>query len=343
MVKAIIKEIDTRKNYLDSNLLSSIYFGGGTPSILTKEQLGLIFNSITKHFKIDSNTEITFEANPEDITYDNLCFWNELGINRLSIGIQSFHQEDLTWMNRIHNVDQSIKALDLVDDFGKLDYSMDLIFGSESTSNKNWETNLQMTIDRKPSHISCYALTVEENTALHHHVKKGTKKESPQQKIKSQFYLARKFLQEAGYEHYEISNYSLPGKNAVHNSNYWASKSYLGIGPAAHSYNGISRSWNLSNNIHYIKAIAEHDNAQVSEQLTETDKYNEFIMTRLRTKWGINKKEILQNFNAKYNQYFNSEVQSLIQSKLIIENKDSFTLSESALIIADRVSSELFY
>ena len=337
------KELIARKSYLKSEPLTSIYFGGGTPSILEDEHLALLFETIHTHFKVSSNAEITFEANPEDINLAKLKFWNSLGINRLSIGVQSFHDKDLKWMNRIHSVSQSQEALDLVDSFGKMEYSMDLIFGSETTSMEDWIINLEKTIERKPSHISCYALTVEENTALHHLIKKGSKKESPQMKIKEQFYVGRNKLMEAGYIHYEISNYSLEGKHAVHNSNYWKSKHYLGIGPSAHSYDGNSRSWNLANNAHYMNAIDSNKNAEVREELGPTDIYNEYVMTRLRTKWGINKNEFESSFQDEYIKHFHKELPALLDAGFIVESNDTFTLSEKALIIADNVSSDLFF
>ena len=343
VVSAILIELDSRKTYLGSKALTSVYFGGGTPSILKDDSLRQIFDSIHKHFEIEKNAEITFEANPEDINKEKLEFWHSLGINRLSIGIQSYHEEDLQWMNRIHSAKQSEEALDAVEEFGKMEYSLDLIFGSETTSNIVWEKNLSKVIKRRPSHISCYALTVEENTALHHFIKKGTKKDSPHQKIKDQFYLARKLLMDAGYSHYEISNYSLENKEAAHNSNYWKSKHYLGIGPSAHSYNGTSRSWNLANNAHYIDAIKTNKNAEVKEVLSLEDQYNEFVMTRLRTKWGIKKAELESLFQENFVQHFYKEVKTLIDSELIEEHSDTFTLSEKALIIADSVSSDLFF
>lgn len=343
MVHAMIKEMEFRRDYLEDKSLQSIYFGGGTPSILDDELLADIFKSIHRNFDIGDHAEITFEANPEDITQDKIEFWHSLGINRLSIGIQSFHQADLEWMNRIHNIEQSEAALNLVDDFGKLEYSMDLIFGSETTSDDIWIKNVKRTIDRKPTHISCYALTIEENTALKHFVKKGEKKEAPQEKIRTQFYQARNLLTEAGYDHYEISNYSMPGKNAIHNSSYWKSKPYLGIGPAAHSYNKKSRSWNFANNATYIKSIDENKSAEVSEQLSEQDQYNEFIMTRLRTKWGINKEELKASFERRFSDHFFQEVQNGIKQGFITESESTFALSEKSLIIADTVSSDLFF
>lgn len=343
MVHSIVKEISHRKDYLTNKELTSIYFGGGTPSILQDKHLSEIFNSIHRHFDLSKEAEITFEVNPEDINLSKLEFWYSLGINRLSIGIQSFYQQDLKWMNRIHSVDQSTQALDLVDSFGKMEYSLDLIFGSDTTTNEMWKENLRLATERKPSHISCYALTVEDNTALDHMIKKGSKKESPQEKVKDQFYMAREFLMAAGYEHYEISNYSLPGKNATHNSNYWKSIEYLGIGPSAHSYNKESRSWNLANNAHYLSAIEENKNAEVIELLSDSDKYNEFIMTRLRTKWGIKQSNLENLFSQKFVKHFETEAQILLNQSLLVEEEGTFTLSEKALIIADTVASDLFY
>lgn len=343
MISSMVKEIESRKAYLGDQALSSIYFGGGTPSLLKDDSLTQIFASIHKHFNIEENAEVTLEANPEDISLEKLELWNSLGINRLSIGIQSYHDEDLKWMNRIHSVKQSEEALDLVDGFEKMEYSLDLIFGSDTTSNELWIKNVEKAIERQPSHISCYALTVEENTALHHFIKKGIKKDSPQEKIKDQFYIARKMLTKANYIHYEISNYSLENKHAVHNSNYWKSKHYLGIGPSAHSYNGVTRSWNLANNAHYLSAIDTNNNAEVIEELSTKDKYNEFVMTRLRTKWGINKSELESLFSERFTQHFYNEMKVLKDSELILEHSNTFTLSEKALIIADSVSSDLFY
>jgi len=343
MIEAMIKELEYRQDYLQNKNLKSIYFGGGTPSILKDELLGRLFKEIHKHYQIDDHAEITFEANPEDITKEKLAFWHSLGINRLSLGIQSFHQADLEWMNRVHNVQQSEIALDFIEEFGKMEYSLDLIFGSESTTDEMWLSNLNKAIDRRPTHISCYALTIEENTPLHHFVAKGSKKESTQEKIKRQFYQARKILSEAAYDHYEVSNYSLPGKHAIHNSSYWKSIPYLGVGPAAHSFNKNSRSWNFSNNATYIKAIHENQTAEVSEELSEKDKYNEFVMTRLRTKWGVDKQELRNSFDNKYVQHFLQEVASSLEEGFIIETDSTFALSEKSLIIADTVSSDLFY
>lgn len=343
MIDAMVKEIESRKDYLEDKNLKSIYFGGGTPSILKDHLIRKLFETIHKNFSVDPDAEITFEANPEDISQDKLKSWHDQGINRLSIGIQSFNQQDLDWMNRIHNIKQSEQALDLVDQFGKIEYSMDLIFGSEPTTDPIWMDNLERTIARKPSHISCYALTVEENTPLHHFVTKGNKKEATQEKLSRQFYQARKMLTDVGYDHYEISNYSLPNKNAVHNTNYWKSKPYLGIGPAAHSYNKTSRSWNFANNATYIKSINENNTAEVAEQLSDKDRYNEFVMTRLRTKWGVDKAELNLNFSTEFSDHFKQEVKTSILAGLILESESTFALSEKSLIIADTVSSNLFY
>ncbi len=338
LVNAICTEIINRKSYVETDKIKTIYFGGGTPSLIKDENLALIIDTLEKHFDLSEVLECTLEANPEDITKDKVTFWKSIGVDRLSIGIQSFHAVDLEWMNRVHSVDQAQNALRIANECG-ISFSADLIFGSATTTDEMWMDNLNRMKAYNPDHLSCYSLTVESQTALHTLIKKGKLKSPQDETIARQFYLTRDFLISNGYDHYEISNYSLPNKNALHNTNYWKSESYLGIGPSAHSYNQGTRSWNIANNAKYINLIKEGKSVYESETLSKSDVYNEYVMTRLRTKFGCTLEEIDDNFKD----YFLSMIQKQIDLNHIYLKDNSYRLTEKAMVISDHVSSELFY
>lgn len=255
MVQAILREIQLQQNYLDGLAVSSIYFGGGTPSILPEEDLQALLQALHQHFNITPDAEITLEANPDDLTAAKLAALKAAGINRLSIGVQSFHEEDLQWMNRAHNSQQATQCITLAQAAGFENITIDLIYGGPTLSDEGWAANVQQAIALKVPHLSCYALTVEAGTALDHFIKKKKMAAVDTDKAARHFEQLMQWMQAAGYEHYEISNFALPGWHSRHNSSYWQGKSYLGIGPSAHSFNGTSRQWNIANNTAYILSL----------------------------------------------------------------------------------------
>jgi len=341
LVEAIMKEIDMRHNYLDDKEVNTIYFGGGTPSILSGSQLGEILNRITKTFKISSTPEITLEANPDDLSKEKIKTFIDIGINRLSIGVQSFHEEDLQWMNRSHNNKQSVECIALSQETGIENISIDLIFGSPTTTTTKWIANLNKVIELNIPHLSCYGLTVEKNTALEHMIKSGLT-QSPDSIIEAeQFKLCMAYLTENDYSHYEISNYCKDEKYAIHNTNYWSQIPYLGIGPSAHSYNKESRSWNIAHNKKYIDSINNNILPSTKELLTESINYNEYVMTGLRTKWGCSINTIKKMY-PKFIDTFQDECKTLVAQNKIIQKEDSYILTTSGKLVADTIISQLF-
>lgn len=347
MTQAIVQELLLRKDYLEDKHLSSVYFGGGTPSLLNEEELSALFAMINQCFVVDANAEVTLEANPDDITEENLARWQSLPINRLSIGIQSFADSDLAYMNRAHNAEEARRCIALAQSFGFNNLTVDLIYGTPTMSDLTWEKNVRTLIEAKVPHLSCYALTVEPKTALAHQIKTGKSPEVEEEKAARQFEMLMGWLEEAGYEHYEISNFALPGHRAVHNSNYWRAHHYLGVGPSAHSFNGHSRQWNVANNAKYLQAIAAwREGVEIStadlfekEILSPADQYNEYILTGLRTSWGVSTAKMEEPFKT----FFTTNIHQYIDSKLISVEKDVFILTKEGRLLADRISSDLFF
>jgi oxygen-independent coproporphyrinogen III oxidase len=298
-VKALFHEISLQKNFLGNEIVETIYFGGGTPSVLEEKHFTAVLNELFRHFSIADNTELTIEANPDDITAEKLNAWKNAGINRLSIGIQSFFDDDLKWMNRSHNASQAFKTIELSQVAGIENINIDLIYGLPGLTNNRWLENLEIFSGMNIPHLSAYSLTVEPETALEKMIQKGKKQIPDDNAASNHFSLLMDFTGLKNYEHYEISNFSLPGHYSKHNTSYWFGKKYLGLGPSAHSYNGISRQWNISNNIKYIRSLVE-ENKLVFEQevLTEQNLFNEFLMTRLRTMWGIDMKQLESDFSS---------------------------------------------
>ncbi len=346
MVAAIAKEIRLRKDYLSDEPLQSIYFGGGTPSLLTATDIEALFAAITDTFQVREDAEITLEANPDDISPLRLREWHYSPINRLSIGIQSFVEADLRYMNRAHSAEEAEQCIQMAQLAGFSNLTEDLIYGTPGLSDKNWEANVYKLIKAGVPHISCYALTVEPKTALAHQVKVGTSPPVDEEQAARQFELLMQWLAGAGYLHYEISNFALPSKMAVHNSNYWRSEPYLGVGPSAHSFNGSSRQWNHANNARYMKTLqtAEHtadleEQLYEEEQLSAADRYNEYIMTGLRTSWGVELNRIIEPFRS----HFLSKTHHYIDDKLLTKNNEKYFLTPQGRLLADKISSELFY
>jgi oxygen-independent coproporphyrinogen III oxidase len=339
-IKTLLVEIEARKLYLDEPI-ETIYFGGGTPSILSATQLFSILNQVYQHYTVVSNAEITLEVNPENVNKESISHWKNIGINRLSMGIQSFFEDELQFMNRTHNAQQAQESLHLIHDYFN-NYSIDLIFGSQLQSIDKLQTNLDIICTVKPPHISCYALTVEDKTALAHLIKNNNLLEPSQQVQHQGFYLIKDYLESFGYEHYEISNYSLPGFESKHNSNYWKGIPYLGFGPSAHSYNKLSRSWNVANNALYINAINNLNTILETEYLTPNQFINEFIMIGLRTKNGISLNDLLSKTTTKQFQQIQKKLEHYKKEQLINITDTHISLTKQGLIFADGIAADLF-
>ena len=287
MIDAMVSEIESQVDYLVGKEVNTIYFGGGTPSLLTRIELHRIMDSISKNFTIPHDAEISLEANPDDIDAQTLEDWKSVGVNRLSVGLQSFKQEDLDWMNRAHSRDEALVCIDLIQSAGIENITVDLMYGLPNLSIDEWKSHVQTVIGFNIPHISAYCLTIEDKTALETMVRRGKVVPANEDQQSEQFELLVELLLENGFEHYEISNFGKKGFESKHNSNYWKGEWYLGIGPSAHSFNGISRSWNIANNKQYIKAIEKGQEFSELEVLTKEDRFNEYVLTGLRTSSGL--------------------------------------------------------
>lgn len=341
MVTAIIREIDLRKNKWNQNPIETIYFGGGTPSLLTASELGLIFDALDAAFDIRPNVEITLEANPDDLTPDKLSDLRHTAINRLSIGIQSFAEADLRYMNRAHHAREARTCLENALQAGFTNLTADLIYGTPGMSDAQWRENLHTLFDLEILHISCYALTVEEQTALAHFIKTGKSTPVDEAQSARQFELLTTEMQAHNYEHYEISNFCKSGNYSRHNTAYWQGKSYLGIGPAAHSFDGERRSWNVANNAKYMTEIQAGNLALEIEELSPQDRFNEYLMTGFRTKWGCDWKKI-QTFGIRFERHFMEAVFPYLEKKIIVRDGDIFRLSDEGKFLSDGIISDLF-
>jgi oxygen-independent coproporphyrinogen-3 oxidase len=340
-VEALLKEIKLQKNYLRAEPVNTIYFGGGTPSLLTIDELTNILQTLRQQFAVAADAEVTLEANPDDIVEEKLKDWKQAGINRLSIGVQSFFEEDLRWMNRAHSAQQAIDNLQLAKQYFD-NITIDLIYGTPTLPDDKWRHNVQQAIALGISHLSCYALTVEPNTALAHMIDKHKTTDVNTEDQARQFLLLMDWLQAAGYEHYEISNFALPGKRSRHNSSYWQGASYLGLGPSAHSFNGESRQWNIANNALYIKSLKEDKVPFEIENLTETQRLNEYIMTSLRTMEGLNVQWVVERFGPKAADQLQLASQPFIDSGKMRFYNNHLQLTKEGKLFADGIAAELF-
>ncbi|RRO15921.1 radical SAM family heme chaperone HemW [Flavobacteriaceae bacterium 14752] len=341
LIKAIGQELILRQEELNQPV-ENIYFGGGTPSLLSAQDLDFIFNTIYKHFKVVKNPEITLEANPDDITQALLKTLKQQGINRLSLGVQSFFEQDLKLMNRAHNAIEAKTSIKLVKDFFD-NYSIDLIYGMPDMDVSRWKTNLQTALDFDVPHLSCYALTVEPNTALKRFIEKEIVPPVDDEQAAAHFDELYQILTSCGYQHYEFSNFGKPGYFSQNNLAYWTGKAYLGIGPSAHSYNGKNiRQWNIKNNIKYIKALQRDELPITSEHLSKTDRYNEYIMTRLRTQPGVDLDEIQSVFGQNYLDYLMLQAQFHLKefNLEVLENK--LKITPKAKFLSDGIAADLF-
>ncbi|WP_295178539.1 radical SAM family heme chaperone HemW [uncultured Christiangramia sp.] len=341
LVEMLGRELKLRKNEIPGTI-QTIYFGGGTPSLLSSEELESIFLSINQNFEVSDSAEITLEANPDDLSEEVLKVLNDSPVNRLSIGVQSFFEADLKLMNRAHNATEALESLKLAKRYFD-NISIDLIYGIPGQSDKQWIENLEIALELDIPHISSYALTVEPKTALETFIKKGKIQPVTDEKFRKHFDILVQKLTNVGFEHYEFSNYGRPGFHSENNMAYWLGKAYLGIGPSAHSYDGKTRSWNVANNSLYISALAENKIPQQQEVLSLTDSYNEYIMTRLRTKFGVNSEDIHRNFGKLYEEHFVKEVQVFLENGQIEKRDSGFHISEKGKFLSDGIAAELFY
>ncbi len=343
LLNAIGREIELTPRFEDTESICSIYFGGGTPSIIRPEKLNEILWLIRKKFPVDKEAEITFEANPDDISRETLAAWEALGINRLSIGIQSFDDSELRWMNRAHVAKQSVSALELVTVSGIKNFSIDLIYGSNLQSDEQLLQNLEIVAGFSVPHISCYGLTVEPKTKLHHLVTSGKDQLPDEQKQARQFLLVMNWMQEHGYEHYELSNYALPGMRSRHNSSYWDGLPYYGFGPSAHSYNGHHiRSWNIANNAIYTQQLELGILPAEREELTETQLLNEYIMTRLRTMEGLNLDYLENSWGIHNKSRIEKACLGYLKRGLLVIKNQNLVLTQEGMLMADAVAADLF-
>ena len=343
MLSAIKKEIQLRHNELENKTLKSLYFGGGTPSVLSGDEIKSLIDEIQKYFSFDENIEITLESNPDDLNKNFLEELSKTEVNRLSIGTQSFYDEDLKLMNRAHNASEAESSIKRAQDFGLVNISVDLIYGSPTSNFEIWKDNLSKTIELQVPHVSSYALTVEPKTALEKWIENGKIRSPEETEQNQEFYYMKDFLKDNGFDHYEISNFGKPGFHSKHNSAYWKSEPYLGIGPSAHSYNGhLERSWNIANNPIYIKNLNQNILPIEKEILTEKDRFNEMIMIGLRTIWGVDLNRINQNFSSEVIDYLNQEIKSKIESGILEIENNYLKIPEKHWFLADGIASDLF-
>lgn len=333
-MSALVKETFLQKDYLKNETVETIYFGGGTPSLLEISDLQFLIDGIRSNFSVSTDCEVTLEANPDDITENKLKDWKAIGISRLSIGIQSFFEEDLLWMNRAHTAQQAIENLKLaVKYFDNI--TIDLIYGTPQLTNEKWKKNVETAIALNIPHLSCYALTVEPKTPLDKLIQQHKSENVDPDKQSEQFLLLMQWLEEAGYEHYEISNFAKPGMRSRHNSSYWQGKKYLGLGPSAHSFNGLAtRQWNIANNNMYISSINKELIPVEKEELTPTQKMNEYIMTSLRTMEGINIEKAGSDILKKSKKFIDNGLMKVANNSLI--------LTKEGKLLADGIAADLF-
>lgn len=342
MVLALAKEIVLRKSEADNETIETIYFGGGTPSILSIGDLKQLIETVYQNYKVVDNPEITVEANPDDLSEERIIELSTNRVNRLSIGIQSFFEDDLNMMNRAHNATEAEKCLKIATKYFD-NISLDLIYGIPNSSNEKWKQNIEKALSFGIPHISSYALTVEPKTALDKFIQKGIINQPDDEVAQEQFHILVDILQKNGFVHYELSNFGKPDYFSKNNSAYWLGKKYIGIGPSAHSYDGVNRGWNVSNNTLYIKSIEEGKLPIEIETLTKKDRYNEYIMTGLRTIWGVSLERIEKEFGIKYLEYLQKQMQRFLDDNLLEIVDDSILkTTKKGKFLCDGIASDLF-
>ncbi|HZY35878.1 MAG TPA: radical SAM family heme chaperone HemW [Mucilaginibacter sp.] len=342
LLQAIIKEIKLQKNYLNGETVQTIYFGGGTPSVLSADEINLLINTITGMHTVSANAEITLEANPDDLSKEKLHALRQTGVNRLSIGIQSFFDEDLLWMNRVHKGREAESSVKRAQDIGFENITADLIYGYPLLTNQKWKVNLDKIFELDIPHVSSYSMTVEPRTALASFIKRKKQPPMDEQQSAEQFILLMDAMQAHGFEHYEISNFCKPGSYSRHNSSYWKGVKYLGVGPSAHSYNGDTRQWNVANNPKYIAALEKSEIPAETETLSETNQLNEYIMTSLRTMWGLDLKQ-LEKIAAGSAAELNKSTLEFFEKEWLLQKENTLFLTRTGKLYADHIASSLFF
>lgn len=340
LIEALCSEIIQRKEYLKDQTIQTIYVGGGTPSLLTAEEIDRIFQVLESTFDLSRVKEITLEANPDDLTFDKLTELSHTPINRLSIGIQSFRHQDLTYLNRSHNVDQAIQSVQKAAELGFKSISVDLIYGIPQLTDSDWKSNIEQALRLPIDHLSCYALTIEEKTVFGNWHKKGRLTVMDEDEVNRQFLTLIEKASQHGFEQYEISNFSKKGSEAMHNSNYWKGKHYVGIGPGAHSYDGKSRQWNIAHNVQYIKGVTTGEPYFEIEELSPSDQFNEYILTSLRTRWGCDLHMMKEKWGIDLSK--NEAITLLLEQQLIHLSDQFLKLTEKGKLLADSVTEKLF-
>jgi oxygen-independent coproporphyrinogen III oxidase len=341
LLDCLAKEIVLRKDEIQIDVVETIYFGGGTPSILSTQEINALIETVYQNFKVIDTPEITLEANPDDLSEEKIKELAASKINRLSIGVQSFYERDLKLMNRAHNAEESKKCLELATQYFS-NISVDLIYGIPDCSNEQWIENIQTALSYGVPHISSYALTVEPDTALEFFIDKGVIKNVDDDKAEEQFLILTDVLNEAKFIHYELSNFGKEEFFSKNNSAYWLGKSYLGIGPAAHSFDGVQRSWNVQNNTKYIKNILENELPIQREVLSVIDRYNEYVMTGLRTIWGVSLQRIKSEFGKNYAKYLQMQAQKYIDQELLCMENEVLKTTRKGKFLSDGLASDLF-
>lgn len=341
MVLAIAKEIQLRKNEFHGEIIETIYFGGGTPSVLTNAEILTLIETVYQNFEVSENPEITLETNPDDLSEERIIALSQTPINRLSIGVQSFFEEDLKLMNRAHNSAEAKRSLAVATQYFD-NISVDLIYGIPGLTNEMWLENIETALSFGIPHISSYALTVEPKTALHKLIQTGKITAPKDDVAQEHFEILVKTLTEKGFIHYELSNFGKPDYFSQNNSSYWLGKKYLGIGPSAHSFDGKSRSWNVSNNMLYLKSILDNKVPLEVEILSEQDRYNEYVMTGLRTIWGVSLERIEKEFGADYLTYLLQQANKFIADGLLSIDENVMTTTAKGKFLADGIASDLF-
>lgn len=342
MVEALAREIEMRKDELGNEIIETIYFGGGTPSVLSNEQIAYLIDAVYTNHTVIPNPEITLEANPDDLSPERIIELSKSKINRLSIGIQSFFDEDLKMMNRAHNATEAESCLEVATQYFD-NISVDLIYGIPGMSNERWLQNVNNALNTGVPHISAYALTVEEKTALHKMVKTGAVASPKDEVAQEHFSLLRQKLEENGFIHYELSNFGKQNYFSQNNTAYWLGKKYIGIGPSAHSYDGIFRSWNIANNTLYLKAITSGNLPIEREKLSAADRYNEYIMTGLRTIWGVSIEKIQEDFGKNFSDYLLKESDKYITQGLLELKDNTLKTTPAGKFLTDGIASDLFF
>ncbi|MEO2063916.1 MAG: radical SAM family heme chaperone HemW [Christiangramia sp.] len=341
LVDMLCREMILRKSEIPASI-ETIYFGGGTPSLLSSEELQQIFETIFSNFQVAEDAEITLEANPDDLSEEKIAQLAASPVNRLSIGVQSFFEDDLQLMNRAHNETEALESLQAAKKHFE-NISIDLIYGIPGLTDEKWKENLKIALELEIPHISSYALTIEADTALEKFIEKGKLQPVEDEQYRRQFDILVQTLTQAGFEHYEFSNYGKTGFHSRNNMAYWLGKPYLGVGPSAHSFDGKQRKWNISNNSLYINSLEMEKIPQETEELSINDRYNEYVMTRLRTKFGVNVLELEQDFGRKYRDYFERNAENFLQQELMLRSDLVYLITKKGKFLSDGIAADLFY